>query len=249
MRLLVSVRCREEALAALGGGADIIDAKEPTAGPLGAVAVEVLTEICRVVAGARPVSAALGDALDRAAIRRDAHAYAAAGAAFVKVGFAGTADPACAASLLAAALHGARTGSEGHGGIVAVAYADARSAGSLPPDALLDVAAHAGVAGVLLDTANKDGPGLRELLSAGELARWVARAHEAGLVAALAGRLQPDDLVYIRDTGADVAGVRGAACSAGRISAVSSSKVRLLRTLCDPDDLAERVDVRLRADR
>ena len=37
MRLLVSVRSAAEARAALSGGADIIDAKEPSLGSLGAV--------------------------------------------------------------------------------------------------------------------------------------------------------------------------------------------------------------------
>ena len=36
MQLLVSVSDGDEAAAALAGGADIIDAKDPVAGPLGA---------------------------------------------------------------------------------------------------------------------------------------------------------------------------------------------------------------------
>lgn len=232
MRLLVSVRCREEAAAALLGGACIVDAKEPAAGPLGPVPLTTLAEICELVAGACPVTAALGDPFDPETIRREAGAFAAAGAALVKLGFAGTAEPRRAAALIAAALDGAREGSEGRSSVVAVAYADAR-AGSLPPHTILEVAARAGAAGVLLDTADKAGPGLCELLSPDELAHWTARAHAAGLLAALAGRLRLEDLSRVRDAGADIAGVRGAACRAGRTSAVSSRKVRLLRQLCE----------------
>ena len=47
MRLLVSVRSEEEARAALAGGAEIIDAKEPSRGALGAVEIGVLREIVR----------------------------------------------------------------------------------------------------------------------------------------------------------------------------------------------------------
>ena len=54
MRLLVSVRSEEEARAALAGGADIIDAKEPSRGALGAVEIGVLREIVSVVNGLRP---------------------------------------------------------------------------------------------------------------------------------------------------------------------------------------------------
>ena len=47
MRLLVSVMDASEALAALEGGADLIDAKDPLAGALGPVTRAVLTDIHR----------------------------------------------------------------------------------------------------------------------------------------------------------------------------------------------------------
>ncbi|MBM3821162.1 MAG: hypothetical protein FJW14_19395, partial [Acidimicrobiia bacterium] len=61
MRLLVSVADAIDAAAALDGGADIIDAKDPRAGALGAVPLTVFREIHARVGGMRPVSAALGD--------------------------------------------------------------------------------------------------------------------------------------------------------------------------------------------
>src|SRR3989442_5255876 len=108
MRLLVSVSSAAEASAALAGGADVIDAKEPLAGALGAVSMEVLREIHAAVAGARIVTAALGDAADEAAIERAAREFVAAGAVLVKVGFAGIASAGRVAALTAAASHGAQ---------------------------------------------------------------------------------------------------------------------------------------------
>ncbi len=64
MRVLVSVSDANEARAALDAGADIIDAKDPGAGALGAVSTGTLRAIHAVVNGARPVSVALGDAID-----------------------------------------------------------------------------------------------------------------------------------------------------------------------------------------
>ena len=101
MRLLVSVASATEALAALAGGADIIDAKDPLAGALGAVPIAVLTEIRAAVAGERPLTAAIGDAGDEAAIEATACAFAAAGAAVVKVGFAGIATDATSTAVQA----------------------------------------------------------------------------------------------------------------------------------------------------
>jgi len=239
MRLLVSVANGDEAAAALAGGADIIDAKDPAAGPLGAVTIAVLCEISRTVkvraagdaaaGGARLLTAALGDAANEDAVERAACASASAGAKLVKVGFAGIAASARARSLLSAAMRGATAGSGGGCGVVAVAYADADEVASLRADDLLDAAAATGAAGVLLDTANKNGRGVRGLLSQEALAAWIARAHQAGLLVAVAGRLQTDDLEFVRNAGADIAGVRGAACDGGRTGRVSSRRVRALQ--------------------
>jgi len=226
MQLLISVATVEEAATALAGGADIVDAKDPASGALGAVRLEVLGGIVEVVAGRRPVTAALGDASDAAAIESSARAYAGAGAALVKVGFYGVVDEGRVASLLTAAVHGARSS---RGGVIAVAYADAKSDRAPSLDAVVRIAALTGARGVLLDTARKDGPGLRGLITASRLASWVASAHAAGILVALAGKLTADDLVFVRDAGADIAGVRGAACENGRTSRVVAEKVRLLR--------------------
>jgi (5-formylfuran-3-yl)methyl phosphate synthase len=229
MRLLVSVANSMDALTALAGGADVIDAKDPLSGALGAVSVDVLREIHAGVGGRCLVTAALGDAVDEQSIERAARTFAKAGAALVKVGFTGIASASRVAALIEAAVRGAR---RANGGVVAVAYADADASASLAPVAIVELAASAGAAGVLLDTADKSGPGLGELVTPTALARWVADAHRTGLLVALAGKLTADDLAFVRDTGADIAGVRGAACDNGRTGRVSAEKVRRLRTLC-----------------
>jgi uncharacterized protein (UPF0264 family) len=224
MFLLVSVASPADAAAALAGGADLIDAKDPANGALGAVTPQTLREIQATVAGARPVTAALGDAADEEEVECAAREFAAGGALFVKVGFAGVDNVARAAALAAAAVRGA-----GSSGVVAVAYADATQADSLHPTAILDVAARNGARGLLLDTADKRGGGLSTLYSPRQLALLVADAHAAGLFMALAGRLEAEDLPMVRDTDADIAGVRGAACVGGRSGITSAELVRDLR--------------------
>ena len=51
MRLLVSVASAPEAAEAIAGGADIIDAKDPLTGAIGAVSSHVLSAIHAAVAG------------------------------------------------------------------------------------------------------------------------------------------------------------------------------------------------------
>ena len=66
MELLVSVRSAAEACAALQGGAGLIDVKEPAHGSLGSAGADTIEAVVRVVAGRRPVSAALGEIADAA---------------------------------------------------------------------------------------------------------------------------------------------------------------------------------------
>src|SRR5881628_1363965 len=221
MRLLVSVADPSEARAALEGGADVIDAKQPRRGALGPVRPDVLAAIRQVVGAARPVSAALGDARDEAAIER----AAGLGVAFVKVGFAGVVTEQRARRLATVARRGA-----GDSGLVLVGYADWRRADSLAPERLVAVAATAAGAGVLLDTAFKDAP-LFALEPPERVGAWVAAAHAAGLFAGVAGSLWGSDFATARALGADLLGVRGAACVGGRTGPVSAARVAALRAL------------------
>ena len=225
MQLLVSARNAAEAAAALAGGADIVDAKEPSAGALGAVAIDVLREMLSMVHAACPVSAALDDAKDVGALERRVRAYAVEGVTFVKIGFARITDAVRVTDLIASAVGAARA----HAcAVVAVGYADAERVGGIECDALFDAAARGGAAGVLIDTADKAGPGLLQLSPPSALRRYVSDTHDRGLSIALAGKLSSADLAVVRDIGADIVGVRGAACRAGRTSAISEARVRLL---------------------
>ncbi len=224
MRLLVSVSGAADAAAALEGGADIIDAKDATQGALGAVAPAMLDAIIAATGGRRPVSAALGEAPDSSVPIRVA-ALRPGEVSFVKLGFAAGVSRhqgLTYAHLLAAALAGTGTA------MVLAAYADA---GPDHPDrnAVLEIAMACGAAGVLLDTLDKrDSRPLFALAGPEAVAEWVAAAHGERLFAALAGSIGADEIALARDTGADIVGVRGAACDGGRTGQVSPVRVRAL---------------------
>jgi uncharacterized protein (UPF0264 family) len=229
--LLVSVSNETEAAAALEGGADLIDAKDPLNGALGAVSIAVFERIAAAVVGRRPLTAALGDAIDEASIAHTAYEFARRGATLVKVGFASTDEDARVEALLSATVGGVASAEGGSCGVIAVAYADVSRPGSLR--ALVPLAARAGARGVLVDTADKSGPRLFDLVETHVLAALIADARDADVLVALAGRLRPDDVPFVHDLGADVAGVRGAACVGGRSGRVVAEKVRLLKALCN----------------
>ena len=86
-RMLASVVDEREARLVASLGADIIDAKNPLAGALGALPVETVAAIRAAVPRRIPVSATIGDPVDdvRATIAA-VRGMAAAGADIVKVG-------------------------------------------------------------------------------------------------------------------------------------------------------------------
>lgn len=235
MRLLVSVRSGAEVGEALAGGADIIDAKEPARGGLGAVAPDTLRGIADGVPSKVPLSVALGDLTDRAQVIDQVVRLSVerpGGVVFLKIGFAGLSEASPLAGLVAAAVKmAARTGSASL--IVAVAYADWATAAAPTPEAVTRAAVEGGAAGVLLDTSAKDGRALFDWMSPAAVGRWVDEAHQAGLLAAVAGSLGAADLPLLNDLHPDIVGVRGAACTGGRLGGVSADRVRSLRHALD----------------
>jgi (5-formylfuran-3-yl)methyl phosphate synthase len=230
MQLLVSAAGALDATAALDGGADIIDAKDPSAGALGAVTLDVFASIVEAVGGARPVTAAIGEGASNESVEADARMFATLGATLVKVGLSRAVDTEHAHQLATSAVRGSRAAGSGTG-VVLVAYAD-RPQAAMSPSRLLDVASAAGATGVLLDTADKRGPRLTELATLAWLTEWTGLAHRRSLSVALAGRLRAEDLPLVRRCGADVAGVRGAACEGGRSGRIVAANVRGLRRSC-----------------
>jgi uncharacterized protein (UPF0264 family) len=229
MKLLVSVMDAAEARLAVAGGVDVVDVKNPAEGSLGAPAPGVIAQVRDVVPAEQPLSVAIGDLPCLPGTAALAAAGAArSGAAYVKLGLWG-------AGAFAPVLRAAQHAVEGEARVIAVAYADAARVPSRPvaPSELVTVARGAGVRGCLIDTAIKDGRGLLSWLDPGALGELVQEAHAAGLEIALAGELRADELPAIRATGADIAGVRSAACRDGRrTAAIDPQRIAALRQVC-----------------
>lgn len=222
----------QEARTALAGGADIIDVKNPAEGALGAPEPAILRAVRDVVPYTVPLSVALGDAPHLpGAFAMAARGAASCGAEYVKVGLLGSSQTHQALELLRAIRRAAEEVNPGIR-IVGVAYADAGRAGGLPPGELPAVASAAGVEGVLLDTFFKDGVSTFDALEQEAIEGFLAAARAAGLSSGLAGSLRPSDFGRAAQLGADIIGVRGAACDGGRNGSVSADRVReLSRTL------------------
>jgi len=229
MQLMISVVSADETGIAIAGGADILDVKNPAEGSLGAHVPRVIRQVRAAAPRPLKVSAAIGDVPNLpGTIALAALGAAACGVDYVKVGLWGPMTEAEAVFLLQEVRQA--VSSFPAVAVIAAGYADADRAGTLDPRLLPRIALAAGVAGCLIDTAIKDGRRLFDFLTPQTLRNLADEAHAAGLLFALAGALREQDLPLVRDLGADVVGVRTAACREGqRTGPLDAERVRRLR--------------------
>ena len=225
--LLVSVRDATEAMAAIEGGADLIDLKQPARGALGAVDREMAREVVCTVGGQLPVSAAAGELVewDTGFGRTLADV---AGIQVLKVGLAACRD--ClgwqeiwrdvAAWIVASGKQ-----------LAAVVYADWYNCGAPEPDEVFRVGLESGVRFLLVDTFAKGGESLFAYLRFAELQRLLQQAHREGLATVVAGGLSRDSIRQVAAFACDLVGVRGAVCDGGRTGALRTELVRDLSDL------------------
>ena len=233
--LLVSVRDRVEAVAAIAGGCDILDVKEPLAGALGRADRATIVAIAAEAAAANvPVSAAFGElseclpaspsvVTDRTRCRLN----------YAKLGLAQTVELPDLVAYWATAIKALQRDLIGQQTEwVAVVYADWQAAFAPRPLTVLKLvdvlrAEHdISFAGLLIDTYLKTDKRLLDALSVRELAALRVAAHERQLLFAVAGRLRFEDVSKLPPIEPDIVAIRSAACADGsRMNSVQAESV------------------------
>ncbi len=213
MKLLISPINEAEAHEAIAGGADIIDVKNPKEGALGANYPWVIKKIAQTTPKPVEVSCTLGDAPNLpGSFSLAAWGAAALGVDYVKVGLYGVKTSQEAVFLLQQVNRAAKECNP-KVKVAAAGYADAQKIGTINP-LLIPQIVHAAQADVaMLDTATKNGTNLFDYLTIEQLKSFVDLAHGFGLQAAFAGSLRKEHLPLVCSLGADIAGLRGAACT------------------------------------
>lgn len=222
--LLASVTDESEALTCVALGADIIDAKNPGAGALGALPAERVRGIRAALPSRVPVSATVGDPCeDTARVAQSVRLTAATGVDFVKVGFWPDADArATIRQLGRLPLKGAR--------LVAVLLADR----GVKLD-LIEPLAQAGFAGVMLDTYDKRSGALPDIATPAALLDFIDAARASRMFAGLAGSLRAEHVPELLTLGPDVLGFRGGLCHrSARTAAIDPAAVGAVRRACGP---------------
>jgi uncharacterized protein (UPF0264 family) len=209
MKFLASVTSAAEAREALAGGAQIIDAKDANQGGLAPLPLEIIRAIVAQVAGQVPVSATAGEGGDDLLFRCEA--IAGTGVDYVKFGV-----------LDAGFVHLQALASRVQ--LIPVLLVD-----HCRDLSLIRVAASAGCVGMMADTANKQGRGLTDCVSAVWLRAFVTQAQDVGLMVGLAGKLRLEDVPLLAAMGPDLLGFRSALCSGHRGGALDQARVVQLR--------------------
>ncbi|NUQ63915.1 MAG: hypothetical protein HUU20_15665 [Pirellulales bacterium] len=223
-RLLISVRDVQEARVARECGADLIDVKEPSRGPLGAADFDVVGDVVREVAGRTPVSMALGELLQWLPCRAS---QLPEGLTYAKMGMAGTIGNSAWLSTWRLALESLPNSVLS----VAVAYADWFTAGAPQPLEIAVEAAGLGCSWLLIDTFSKSSGWLLECISFRELGELVSLARQRRLGVVLAGSLSEQTIPMVLPLEPDYVAVRGAACCGGRLGCVEAARVERLARL------------------
>jgi len=220
-KLLVSVRNAAEASAALDGGADWIDLKEPFAGPLGAVGIDTARQVVGNIAGRCPVSAALGELADwNGAL--DEKLLTVPEIDFVKLGMSRCVKNEDWAVDWLAAEHAVR---EFGKSLVAVAYADWLQADSPEPEQVLTLITQTVCQYLLIDTFDKNSASTIDLLGSTRLLSLLRLARRKGFRTVVAGGITLAEIPRLPLASIDIVAVRGGVCSGDRRSQVEEKLV------------------------
>jgi (5-formylfuran-3-yl)methyl phosphate synthase len=245
-QLLVSVRNAVEAIIAIGGGADIIDVKEPFHGSLGCAAPKTIREISLALKSLNgplaPLSLALGELTEwhcsptcpqvgiqthqkqlsdlRATIESSSPQ-------FLKLGLAGTFPSRIA---WRTEWQRVQASIQGDHSWVAVAYADHSAAAAPPVADVLHAAIETSAAVLLIDTYTKDGTSLCDHLTFSELTNLRHETSQHGIQLALAGRISVSDLPQLISVQPDIIAVRSAVCEhSNRTASISEKRIHEFR--------------------
>lgn len=218
--LLVSVRTASEAASALAGGADVVDAKEPLRGPLGACERSTLQAISKRINGSVPLAACGGELC---VLNPGQLAEWTAGLRLwtVKVGLANMSSTPDWRGRLEQLSCELPPGC----GLVPVAYADWQMAAAPSPAEVCRYVIQAGWNWVLVDTFDKAGGNLLERWDLSGVRHWMQQARRAEVQVAVAGRLSGESLVRSLQLQPDLIGVRGAVCVGSRTAEIDSRLV------------------------
>lgn len=230
-QLLISVTSVAEAQIALESGADILDLKDPAAGALGALKQSQIISILEYISlqpakNRKPVSATIGDIpMNPELIFKSVNQLAgikvgSIGIDFIKIGFFPAKDYQPILDMLKViAARGVK--------LVAVLFAEYQYS-----ELIIPTIQQADFNGVMLDTAHKNGLNVMYHKCEIYMNRIAKAVLESGLRFGIAGSLQLQDVVVIKNLNPTYMGFRGGVCENNhRTAMLNAEKITAIRQL------------------
>lgn len=200
---LASVKNLDEARQLTTVWPDIIDMKDPANGALGALPAAEIKAIVYYVGKRTLTSATIGDMdCDAEKIIKRLQETESTGVDYLKVGLFDQPQLASCLQKLSQSITTVSTP------VIAVLFAD-----DLPDENMIGQIISTGFAGVMLDTAQKNGRSLCDYLSRRQLSEFVSKVHQADKLCGLAGALRISDIDILKTLNADYLGFRSALCA------------------------------------
>ncbi|MCP3870735.1 MAG: hypothetical protein GY703_22105 [Gammaproteobacteria bacterium] len=231
--MLASVTNEIEAAEA-AAAVDIVDMKNPRKGALGALPTPLIAAISASLNRSVTTSATVGDLPpDPAILTKAIETVAATGVDFVKVGFFSENNLDVCLRAIGRLTPGIA--------VIAVLFAD-----RTPPLHRLAAFSESGCAGIMLDTATKNGQSLHQISRLSQLQWFVQECARLELLCGLAGSLKQEDIPRLLPLSPDYLGFRGALCTEShRTSGLDLQRLMEVRaaipaTGADPGNLDRR---------
>lgn len=219
IKMLASVSNLEEVAFVLDAGVDIVDLKNPSQGALGALAIDEIAEIVKLINGRSPVSATIGDLSIIEDVIRAIQSTVETGVDIIKIGFFENMDDS---SLVQAVMPYTKEQK-----IIAVLFAD-----GLHDFSILPKLKKAGFYGVMLDTAHKNGKHLLNHLNVQALKAFVLQARKLELEVGLAGALRESQIEELSRLQPNYLGFRSALCEENqRKNKLSAYKISCIKNV------------------
>lgn len=228
-QLLISVKSIAEAQIAMDCGADIIDLKDPDHGALGALPLEMVTEIVTFVNATgqsekKVTSATIGDLpMVPELLLKHVSALAETKVDIIKIGF--FKDVYAEFSDYQNCLRTLKTVCDSGVKLIAVLFAEYQY-----PAILIKAIKNAGFYGVMFDTASKNGATFLDYFSMDDMKLISSKVQTQGLLFGLAGSLNLQHMALIKEVAADYVGFRGGVCDNNhRQSTLNPEKIQAIR--------------------
>lgn len=203
---LGSVQSLEEAHTLLPALPDILDMKDPSKGALGALSIELVSSIVSFIDARCLTSATVGDLPMNAKVIGDAMiAMAATGVDYVKIGLFPDDNVIDCIEKLATVVKSLEKP------VIAVLFADKN-----PNIDLVAYLKESGFSGVMIDTAIKNGKGLRDHWDHAQITAFAEQVEQHSLICGLAGALKIEDIAELKPLNANYLGFRSALCEQQR---------------------------------